>query len=131
MPTKYSLTLSEHQADIVIRALDLYTRIGIGQFEEVEHVYSRTNLAADWKTAERIRAGLNIAKEAAGHHPNGSYSIHNDKVDDNFRAAYDIQQVIRHRLAWDRQPEGSPRYHVHFDAPQQISKEPLPTIEKV
>ena len=39
----YTLTMSEEQAQVAVRALDLYTRIGIGQFEEAFRVYDPLN----------------------------------------------------------------------------------------
>jgi hypothetical protein len=124
---KYNLTLNDHQAQVLIQALDLFSRIGIGQFEEVLQVYD-PNAKLALKERERIRAGLNIAKTEAGHPSNGSYGIHHPKVDDDFRVAYDLQQVIRHRLAWDRKPEGD--ITVPFDKPMQIGQEPLAKIEQ-
>jgi hypothetical protein len=126
--SKYTLTLNEDQARILIRALDLYSRIGIGQFEEVAQVYDR-GLKLDLPTRDRIRVGLNIAKAEAGHPVNGSYGIHNAKVDDEFRVAYDLQKVVRHRLAWDRQPQGG--LGVDFDTPDQSGSQPLATIVRV
>ena len=39
MAKTYTLTLSEEQAQLLVKALDLYSRIGIGQFEEILDVY--------------------------------------------------------------------------------------------
>jgi len=128
MTTKYNLTVTEEQARILTDALDLYSRIGIGQFEEVLQVYDR-NLKLDEETRDRIRIGLDIAKREAGHPRSGSHGIHNEKVDDRFRAAYDLQQVVRNRLAWDRNPKGG--IQVQFDEPRAISQMRLATIEKV
>lgn len=124
---KYNLTLNEKQAEILIAALDLYSRIGIGQFEDVLNVYDR-NLKLDYEVREQLRRDLNKAKIAAGHPPNGSYGIHNPEVRDEFRTAFDIQQVVRHRIAWDRKPEGG--IQVNFDTPRQIGTEPLAEISK-
>jgi hypothetical protein len=124
---KYNLTLTEKQAGVLIDALDLYTRIGLGQFEEVVQVYDR-NLKLDHETRDRIKSLLDAAKREAGHPSNGSYGIHNEKVDDVFRAAFDIKQVVRNKLAWDRNPKGG--IQVQFDKPDPISQMGLPTIEK-
>jgi len=122
----YTLTLNEKQAEVLVAALDLYTRIGIGQFEEIVNVYDR---AAKLPLVIRdgMRNGLNFAKQLVGHPKNGSYGIHHPDVDDDFRASYDLKQVIRHRLAWDRAPKGG--VQVDFDEPWAISKESLATIE--
>ena len=45
-----------------------------------------------------------------------------------FRIAWDIQQVIRHRIAWDRNPKGN--ITVDFDSPLKTSDEQLPIIEE-
>lgn len=124
---KYTLTFTEEQAGILVDALDLYSRIGIGQFEECVRVFDHT-LELPIETRDACKASLDHAKFViAGLPAGGSHGIHNPKVRDVFRAAYDIQQVIRHRVAWDRKPEGNIS-HVHFDQPRQISGLPLPTI---
>lgn len=122
----YNLNLSQKQAEILIRALDLYSRIGIGQFEEVLNVYDH-GLKLDHFQREQIRKALNAAKAEAGHPANGSYGIHNPEVRDEFRTAYDIQQVVHNRLALVRNPKGG--ITVDFDEPRQIGTEPLAKIE--
>ena len=49
-------------------------------------------------------------------------------INDSFRVAWDLQQVIRYRLAWDRNPEGG--IQVIFDEPLKSSQEPLACIKK-
>lgn len=122
----YTLTMSEEQAQIAVRALDLYTRIGIGQFEEILRVYDPLCEVFDAQRTS-VRGSMDEIKAQAGHPPNGSHGIHNDKVRDEFRVAYDIQQVIRNRIAFDRNPEGG--MQVDFDTPRAISQLPLPTIK--
>jgi hypothetical protein len=122
---KYNLTLSQKQAEVLVRALDLYSRIGIGQFEEVLDVYDR-ELKLDYERRERFRVKLNQAKNEAGHPSNGSYGISSPEVRDEFRVSYDIQQVVRNKLALVRNPEGG--ITVDFDTPRAIGKEPLATI---
>lgn len=138
---QYKITVTESQAHIIIEALDLYSRIGIGQFDEmVRH-------APVFRYADPYRNELepvpleNIRnfRDAIGHMgasyiglpPNASFGIHHPKVDDSARVAVDILQVIRHRLAWDRNPKGS--MGVAFDVPRQIAMErqPMPSIERV
>ncbi len=123
----YTLNMSEEQAQILVRALDLYSRIGIGQFEEILDVYDPLHKRVPVEARDAARRLLNSVKAVYGHPANGSNGIHSPEVRDEFRAAYDIQQVVRHRLAFDRHPEGG--FQVNFDEPRQISQLPLPSIK--
>ena len=123
---KYNLNINKSQARVLIAALDLYSRIGLGQFEEVVNVHDLA-LKLSVVTREGMRNGLNFVKQLAGHPPNGSYGIHNENVDDVFRVAFDLKQVIRNRLAWDQNPKGDIG-RVDFDEPRATSKEPLAKI---
>jgi hypothetical protein len=122
----YTLTLSEEHAQIVVKALDLYSRIGIGQFENILEVYDQ-GFVVTGELRDTARGCINRVKLIFGHPENGSHGIHNPKVNDDFRVAYDIQQVLRHRLAFDRNPKGG--ITVDFDTPRAISDLPLPTIQ--
>ena len=126
----YKLTLTANQAEVLVKALDLYSRIGIGQFEEVRDVYDR-DLKLDLCQRETVRHALECAKLAVGLPVNGGPSIGNqEQVREEFRTAYDIQKAVRHRLAWDQHPEGRPS-NVHFDTPIRGSVEGIPEIETV
>ncbi len=133
MPKKtYTLTLNERQAEVVAAALDLYARIGIGQFEEIVSIYEGAQMGLGKTTdAGKLHAAKRFVEDAkhelTGFPANASHGIMSDKVNDTFRVAYDIGKVLRHRLAWDRSPEGG--YGVHFDKPDRIGKEPLPTLK--
>ena len=128
MAHRYNIVVDEQQARILVAALDLYSRIGIGQLTEVVRVYNY-----EWKMpvpmVDRLVEVMNEAKRVIGFRPGGSYGIHSPDVHDVFRRAFDIQCVIRHRLAFDRTPEGG--FGVDFDTPRQIGELPLPTISHV
>ncbi len=122
---KYEISLNAEQADLLVKALDLFTRIGLGQFEAVLEAYDR-DLKLPLEKRELITSGLNTAKLAAGHPVNGSFGINNPAMHEKFRDTWDICQVVRHRLAWDRKPEGGPQ--VWFDRPYRAGALPLITI---
>ena len=128
MAHKYNIVVDEQQARILVAALDLYSRIGIGQLTEVVRVYNY-----EWKMpvpmVDRLVDVMNEAKRVIGFGPGGSYGIHSPDVHDVFRRAFDIRCVVRHRLAFDRTPEGG--FGVDFDTPRQIGELPLPTISHV
>lgn len=123
----YQLLLTERQAQVITDALDLYARIGSGQLEEISHILRLNPGPAH----EKIEAVSRLTREAAScwmGHAGGHHGISSDKIHDCFRIAYDLQQVIRYRLAWDRHPEGG--IQVHFDEPMKYSQEPLASIIK-
>lgn len=124
---KFTITVNEQQAQLLVNALDLYSRVGLGQFEEVGVVYY--NAMTSFGLPDRLREAFITAKIAAGHPSNGSYGIHSPEVHDKFRNAWDIQQVIRNCLAWDRNPKGG--FQVNFDEPRQIGTLSLPKMEKL
>ena len=76
-----------------------------------------------------------------GYHSN--LGIYNDEVRPEAKSAWDLYQVIRHRLAWDNAvAEGvidspdAPRnwtamLGVHYDKPMTSSAEPLAEIRRV
>jgi hypothetical protein len=132
---KYTLHLTERQARVIVDALDLFSRIGMGQLKEVAYVLrqnplpsSDPDLEARTTLLSEIRDKLDTLSRYWMKGP-GFYGITSKSISDRFRIAFDIQQVIRHRLAWDRNPQGD--ITVDFDNPTKTSEEDLPKIETV
>jgi len=128
----YHLAMTERQAQVLVNALDLYSRIGMGQLAEVAHVLRMNVIGNPSGTVEALDSVERLTREAASRWMGGSggyYGIASEKISDVFRVAWDLQQVIRYRLAWDRKPEGG--IQVHFDDPMKTSEEPLAVIKKV
>lgn len=123
------LELTGKQADVLVSALDLYSRILIGQFEEIAHlslVYNVDMLPENMmERHHQFSDELRKLKERLLAIPrNGSFGIHSREVNDAARVAYDIQQVVRNALAWERTPEGG--IGVNFDRPMQTGSQKLP-----
>lgn len=125
---KVKLTLTERQACILRDALDIYSRIGIGQFDKVVDTYDRNGMMTP-QQREDVEKLFKSAKIVCGHTHNGSFGIHNPLVNDTFRKAFDINQVLRNKIAWSRAPQGG--VGVDFYEPHRISEDPLPTCEVV
>jgi hypothetical protein len=160
----YKVTLEKDEIFLIITALDLYSRLGIGQFGEImDHPTFERALyeycipkkipeigdstpqgkildikgnkvlingsvskegkwqdVKEWKKIQDVKLSTDftmyhsIRKEVeqvlitqrnilTGDHSigvNGSWGIHNPKVDDTCRQAFDIIQVLRHKF-WD------------------------------
>ena len=146
------IEISDEQAYVIVEALDLFSRILIGQAEEVGGVMNKYNVnmldsevvGAEGKQYTQHKpnkkaydahhdfsdAIRSLKHNLLGIHSNGSYGIHSEAVHDNARVAYDIQQVLRNYLAWKNHKESSfgGTMGVSFDKPYQTSKLELPKI---
>jgi len=131
--------LSEIQARTLVEALDLFSRIQIGQLEEIlsmarmgsiPHRDERT-VSARIEEVEEAEVLLNEVKRLlTGHSPNASFGILGEKTPESAKVAYEVQRAIRHRLAWDRQPEGG--IGVDFDDPDSLRStgQPLAVLKR-
>lgn len=140
--TKYNLTITKDQANLLVQALDMFSRVGIGQLDAVaNHPEIEARVSRGEADCESYFDAGKLFDEAKlklfGLTPGASFGIHNDSVDDSARVAWDLMQVVRHRLSWDR--VGSPEKRdfstmmgVNFDTPRQSSNTtPLAHIESV
>lgn len=106
------IEVTEKQAKLIMHALDLYSRIGIGQFDFIkEHWSIQKYLWENHKeefheiaTKELTEARNKMFDMDFG--LNGSWGIHNKQADDSVRVAFDIHQVIRHEF-WKQNPNRS------------------------
>ena len=123
----YNLKINEHQAEVLERALDLFSRIGMGQFKELLRTfelnklrsYSDDNYLKIVDQIKRLLDDIHILLTELS--PSGYFGITSNKIDDDFRVAFDIYQVIKHRLSWDRVPDG--RIGIDFYDPLPASTE--------
>jgi hypothetical protein len=151
MTKQYTLTLTEKQAQTLLQALDIYSRLRMGQWRDAFEALPVDSKAegfcwSDWhdflsETGEKLSRFLLMNVDGWSSH----LGIFNKHTPEDSRTAWDILQVIRHRLAWERavrqgivQSLDSPRnwtggdmMGVHYDIPMQSGVEPLPKIEGV
>ena len=119
-----TLKVSEEQLRLIQHALNFYTRVGIGQFNVIKdhptferHLYNESkdeNGETDYGHFHSVRDDVdsilhvarNVLYNDSSIDKNGSWGIHNPKVDDSCRDAYDLIQVIRHEF-WKQNPDRS------------------------
>ena len=122
----YVLTMTEEQALVLSSACELLSRIGMGQIEEIAHHIPAGQISR--QECSQLRDALRDLTPLATGLSRGAYhSIASAGA--AARSAYDLYQVLRHRIAWDREPAGG--IFVHFDEPRQLGDEPLPIISRV
>lgn len=132
---KWSLEINEEQARVIQNALDLYSRIQMGQLEDI--YYTAIMALNKYKTISRDNATMAIRQLKSILFPelleNSSYGIHSDKINDLARVAWDLQQVIRNRLAHDLRPPKQDHlpWQVDYDTPSRSSNVPLAKIKTI
>ena len=122
---KYTLTLTSAQARTVIHALDLYSRVGMRQFDSIGSVLTfelRRDGEESVDAIQAARQAFTAAKKALGFEPGSSLSIRG--APRLARIAYDIQQVLRQRVANQESPGGHSVWH---DDPLPTDDHPLAT----
>ena len=114
---RYQLKITEKQAEALKEACEFISRIRVGQFGEIHGVC----FPEVYRTpeVEQVLADLDLIFPSQGK---------TEKAD----IAWDLYQVIRHRLTWDKDPDGKDRsWRVDYDEPLQMSPEPLAKIKKI
>ena len=126
----YTLKLTPKQAHLVEKALDFYSRIGIGQWHELINVINEmmTNGSLPASTDgvrrdDRFERALRDAKMShLGLARDSHFGISHPKVGDDIKVAYDVSVVLRRVIATveEHQP-----YSVWHDKPLHLGTEPL------
>ena len=120
---KINIKVSPTQANIIQEALDLYSRILVGQLGEIAWVLRKNNkVELNSKEMEMIDQYLEVIKRCfypeldSGSH----YGIFCDKTPETSKISWDLIQVIRNKMAWHDHPDGGTT--VNFGEPLKSSK---------
>ena len=120
---------SPEEISDVINALDLYSRIWIGQLLEIDNqmIWIKEKLHESDSKTKMTPFFLNIRNRMLpeslrdiGDTLQSSYGIFSKKIDQRARISYDMQQVIRYTSAWYYHPDGG--LSVDFCAPMQAEE---------
>jgi hypothetical protein len=123
------LTMGRAAARALQEGLECYSRIGIGQLEQITEVmrdkcYGKDPVYTQDELDEAKALVQELKERLLGFERGASYSIHGSRVDPKVRRAWALQRAVRHRLAWDHHPKGG--YGVSHDEP--LPREALPGL---
>ena len=113
----------------IVKALDFYSRIWIGQYLEIDYEITWLKKEAPNEILEtkitslllKIRSKLlPLSNRDIGQTLYASYGIFSNKIDERAGTAYDMQQAIRYTLAWFLHPEGG--WTVDFGSPLRAGR---------
>ena len=134
--TTYTLTLTATQAATISHACEVLARLGMGQYKDALECLPTKELCPDGWHEDMQAIGHILSKHANVHGLRYSQK-HEARRTAMSNVAWDLHQVTRHRLAWDRaRADGRtgdkpPTWCVSFDEPLQTSPEPLPQMTAV
>jgi hypothetical protein len=114
----YQVTLNSKQVEAISCACELFTRIRLGQFSDILwKVYPEKMLGEQRPEIDRLFDQLGMLLRGKLSHY-GSDSDWSERSE----ITWDIYQVLRNRLAWDRNPSGNPM-NVDFDDPMPKNRD--------
>jgi hypothetical protein len=93
-----TIELTDHQARIVVAALDLYIRLGLGQIWAVPEALVELHPAKQfnvWELREKYTDAIQL--ELFDFSPTASYGITHALVADRTKIAFDLEQTIKGR----------------------------------
>lgn len=122
MRLQYVLEMDEEQAQIITAALEFYARISAGQWNELAELVLDIRDDEYCEKRDALANGLTELRRIAFPDlpSNASYGVASNP--DACRA-WELYTVLRHRIAWTRQPEGG--IAVCFNEPISFSGKPL------
>lgn len=133
--TTVTITCNEAQAQCIRDALELYTRIGIGQFEELDFLFHagviKPTAGTDPMDAQDAIPALCFSiKRALGHHAHSSFGIAHDLVHESTKRAFEIKKQIEKAMAVHREPNPGGLRGVAYDGRiLSLTRDPNITVE--
>lgn len=141
---QYTMTLNEKQLQTIQEALEVYSRLGVGQWHPAFECLplDKSLDHEEWRCFLN-KIGVEM-RRFTKHEIDGyqsSLGVYGNEAPESAQIAWDIYQVVRHHLSWSRAIElgyvegfGSPRnwdemVSVRYDEPLPVSGESLAKIE--
>ena len=144
MSKTYTIELTEQQAQTLSTACEVLARLGIGQFRYALECMPLAQLWGDGWHDDMNEIGQILSRHTINNVDGwrSSLGIAHEKVSETAKEAWDMHQVIRHRLSWDRATvdgitDGTKRnwsggmMGVNFDDPFKAALQPLAVMKEV
>ncbi len=124
---EYNLRITEDQSKIIMLALDLYTRLSVGQFHNLKELsFEKDESGITREPSDETLVKLHSEMFPSLGSYNASHGIHSTKLPDKVREAYDIYKVMMYEF---NKNKGT--MNVYADEVKQTSKKLLPLFDKI
>ena len=136
---KLQVEMTLEQARVINQALDLFSRVYMGQLENITtmarmfdiNAFNEEQEANKWEHYETASYYMGKVKEELGFNVNSSWGIYSPECNQVARDAWDIQQVLRYYEAWVRDGfdpntdvlNTSGKFQVQYNEPTMVKKE--------
>lgn len=131
----YTVTLTGYQLSLISMACDITSRAGIGQFRDaIWHMPTKEACPEGFhETLDKIGKLLSPYMIHGVDGWRSNLGIMSEDVKPRYRELFDLHQVIRHQLSWDRADgdKDASTFGVSFDEPWPTSDLPLIKISKL
>jgi len=132
---KVQITMTLHQARVLMRAMDLYMRLLMGQFDELEHYFcffgeEGERFKRNPACKQEIKYYMDKVKRIVYPQlsPNASWGITGQPCPENATMIYDMYKSLDHDISWYQNPKGD--WTVNYDKPMHWYKKlPLPEVK--
>jgi hypothetical protein len=122
---EYQITLNKDQLDALIAACECFFRMGLAQYHYAFDVATKIPLA---KIQDVRLLCDQLHGVITGLQRGQSFGISSEDLSEPHRLVHDLQQVFRHRMAWDGEPKGG--HTVRFQTPFKIGDQPMAKIKR-
>ena len=121
---KHTIEVGFEELCLIERALELYGRVGMLQFDYLTLCNSLQNEIWKKELSTKFRDRADDLKSVFGYAPNSNPGIFNTEiVGDDCRTAIDMYQTLRHQRYLDRMkenPEEESKYYGTYSSPADI-----------
>ncbi len=135
MQKHYKIILTEEQARVISNACEIVSRVMSGQHKSALDILPwNESLSQDLYDLHEMVTKFLRERKSLKMGVDGwtsSLGIANHETPEDAKIAFDIHQVIRHRIAWDNHVEGESTMYVSFDTPYLVSKSEIMEMELV
>lgn len=134
MEIKVQVTMTIEQARVMMHAMDFFTRIMMGQFEQLKYEFCFFGEEAEKferRKEDREKLDIHLKWLKRFIYPqlsdNASWGITGDPCPENATMVYDIYKAMDYEISWHEHPNGG--ITVNFDKPMHWYKnQPLPDV---
>ena len=125
---------TDEQARAVVAALDLYTRMSLGQFDELAYLMRCGEIKpredkADDRWLQDVEQTLATLKTLLGHPQSGSFGVGSPKVSASAHRCYELQKVLSRALAMKREPRPDFPYIDYDGLIVRYTQDPAPSTQ--